>query len=95
MSILSLRKYEPRPMPGKPEPDKTLMRSLGEFFGHIWAGVRTDPAKLPDSEQGVTRRTRRVVDRSVTEEKRGKTTLRETVIREIEFDDDDGDDEQR
>jgi len=58
--------------------DKTIMRSLGEFFGHIWSGVKNDPAK----------KNTQIIEKEVHEEKRGKTTLRETVIREIEVDND-------
>lgn len=55
--------------------DKTLMRSLGEFFGHVMKGIRTDP-----------RATDRTVVRSeVEEEDRGDVVLRRTTIEEIEF----------
>ncbi len=47
------------------------MRSLGEFFGHIARGVKTDPAK-------------KVVRKNVEEERRGNVTLRRTTIEEIE-----------
>ena len=61
-----------------PSRDKTLMRSLGEFFGHIVRGIRTDPAR------------RRTVVRHETEEQpRGPITLRRTTIDEIEFKSDD------
>lgn len=50
---------------------KSLMRSLGEFFGHIARGVKTDPAK-------------KVVRKNVEEERRGNVTLRRTTIEEIE-----------
>lgn len=49
-----------------------MMRNLGEFFGHILHGVRTDPSK-------------KVVRREVEEEKRGEVTLRRTTIEEVEF----------
>ncbi len=61
--------------------DKSLARSLGEFFGHIRAGVRAKPTS--DKPQ------RREVSRSVEEETldtaRGKVTLRRTVIEEIDL----------
>lgn len=60
-----------------PEPNKPLMRSIGEFFGHIIKGIRHDVTK-----------DRKVIDKKVTEEKHGRFTLRETRIREIEVDDD-------
>jgi len=52
---------------------KPLMRSLGEFFGHIVKAVRTNPSK----EQTV-------VSKSVEEEDHGNITLRRTTIEEIE-----------
>lgn len=67
------------------ENKKPLMRALGEFVGHIWSGITHDPAK----DGG---RDRMVVDKEVREERRGKTVLRETVVREIEIAD--GDDEE-
>ena len=58
-------------------PNKSIMRSLGEFFGHVLKGVRTDPTK-------------RVIRREVEEETRqtdqGPITLRRTTIEEIEID---------
>ncbi len=54
------------------------MRSLGEFFGHIVKGIRTDPA-----------RRRAVVRRETEEQDRGAFTLRRTTIDEIEFKSDD------
>jgi len=50
---------------------KPLMRSLGEFFGHLAKAVRTDP-----------RRT--VIRRRIELEQRGSLTLRRTTIEEIE-----------
>lgn len=49
-----------------------MMRNLGEFFGHILHGVRTDPSK-------------KVVRHEVEEEQRGDITLRRTTIEEIEL----------
>ncbi len=54
-------------------PNKTMMRSLGEFVGHIVRAVRRDPAPQ-----------RTVLNRSVEEEHRGNVTLRRTTIEEIE-----------
>ncbi len=60
---------------------KPLARSLGEFFGHILKGVKTDPA----ADRPVARQ---VVRQSVEEEQRdtpqGKVTIRRTTIEEIE-----------
>lgn len=70
--------------PAKNEPSKSIMRSLGEFFGHVAKGVKTDPAA---SAQGSARQ---VVRQSVEEEQRdtpqGKVTIRRTTIEEIEVD---------
>lgn len=65
-------------MTGRPEDaDKTLMRSLGEFFGHVVRGIRTDPAARPDRTE---------VRRTVEEEKRPDgVVLRRTVIEEVQL----------
>lgn len=58
--------------------DKSLARSLGEFVGHIWSGIKTTPGS----------KERREVSRSVEEREAqtpsGKLTLRRTVIEEVE-----------
>lgn len=58
-------------------PPKSLSRSLGEFFGHIWHGVKADPASQ-----------RRILKREVEEETtptaEGSITLRRTTIEEVE-----------
>lgn len=58
---------------------KGLMRSLGEFVGHIAKGVRT-PADA-------SRRTevRREVELEERQTPQGKVTLRRTTIEEIEL----------
>lgn len=53
---------------------KSLMRSLGEFVGHIAHGLRTDPAGE-----------RRVVRHETEEEDRDGVILRRTTIEEIEL----------
>lgn len=73
----------PRPGPSPIPPKagkKPLMRSLGEFVGHIAKGITTDPAKPPASRQTV--RTR--VEEETRETPRGKVVLRRTTIEEIE-----------
>lgn len=60
---------------GKP-PKKSLMRNLGEFFGHIVRGVKSDPGPGGD---------RKVVSKKVEEEDRGNVVLRRTTIEEIEY----------
>ena len=62
----------------EPAPRKSIARSLGEFFGHIVQGVKTDPA-APAS--------RREVNRVVREEDQGEVILRRTVIDEVELKD--------
>jgi hypothetical protein len=61
--------------------NKPLMRSLGEFVGHIVKGIRTDPSR----KTGEVRRT-------TEEDDRGDVVLRRTTIEEIEIRsrDDDG-----
>ena len=54
---------------------KPLMRSLGEFFGHIIRGVKTDPSEPK----------RTVVRKQVEEEDQGDIVLRRTTIEEIEI----------
>jgi hypothetical protein len=67
-----------------PASKKTLMRSLGEFFGHIVKGVNTDPAA---PQKPVSQRT--VVSHEVQEETRqtssGKMILRRSTIEEVEI----------
>ena len=53
--------------------NKSLMRSLGEFFGHIAKAVKTDPAK------------KTTVSKTVEEEEHGNITLRRTTIEEVEI----------
>ena len=61
-----------------------LARSLGQFFGHIWKGVRTSPADKDNRE-------RIEIKREVQEEQiegqdgAERMTLRRTVIEEIEM----------
>lgn len=65
------------------QPPKSLARSLGEFFGHIWHGVKTDPAPGAGPGQAPERHT---VKHHVQEETSpdGQITLRRTTIEEIE-----------
>ena len=62
----------------RPDRDKSISRSLGEFVGHIWRGATKDVS-----------RDKREVRRTVEEEERdtpqGKVTLRRTTIEEIEI----------
>jgi hypothetical protein len=54
--------------------NKPLMRSLGEFFGHIVKAIKTDPGKK-----------RTVLKEKTKQEDRGNVTLRRTTIDEIEI----------
>lgn len=61
----------------KPD-EKTIMRSLGEFFGHIVRGVKTDATSNPNVKE---------VSRQVEEEENDGVVLRRTTIEEIEIHD--------
>ena len=54
--------------------NKPLMRSLGEFVGHIYKAATSDPGA-----------NRVVVNRRLQEEERGNVTLRRTTVEEIEI----------
>lgn len=59
---------------------KSLMRSLGEFVGHVVKGIRTDPAKPGANGDGDS-----TVIRETTEEaQQGNVILRRTTIEEVE-----------
>ncbi len=60
------------------QPSKSLARSLGEFFGHIWHGVKADPA-------GQRRVMKHEVEEQTTPTPEGQVTLRRTTIEEIEI----------
>lgn len=61
-----------------PEPRKSLARSLGEFVGHIAAGIRADPAS-PDAARRVQTTAHQELD------DQGRTiVVRRTVIEEVE-----------
>lgn len=59
---------------------KPLMRSLGEFVGHIAKGITTDPAKPPPPRQTV----RTHIEEETRDTPQGKVILRRTTIEEIE-----------
>jgi len=61
--------------------DKSIMRSLGEFVGHVWRGVKADPAK-----QGDRRTLRHDIEEETRDGPEGRVTLRRTTIEEIEVD---------
>ena len=60
------------------EPKKSLSRSLGEFFGHVAKGIKTDPAK----PRVVTKKT---IEHESRDTPQGKVVLRRTIIEEVEL----------
>lgn len=66
--------------------DKSLARSLGEFFGHVWSGVRSDPAK----DAPVKETLRHEVEERTEAASGGRVTVRRTTIEEIEYQPDTG-----
>lgn len=61
---------------------KSIMRSLGEFFGHIAHAVRTDPARPDPRGRTVTRQT---VEEEQRDTPQGPVRLRRTIIEEVEL----------
>ncbi|MEC9372489.1 MAG: hypothetical protein VYC34_01540 [Planctomycetota bacterium] len=62
--------------------DKSLMRSLGLFVGHVWRGVTSDPTKDGGSSDKTV--VRHDVEEEVRETPRGKVRIRRTTIEEME-----------
>lgn len=62
---------------------KTLSRSLGEFFGHIWKGVQ-EPVEGagPHPEKQILRQE---TTEQVRETEQGKVIVRRTVVEELEI----------
>ncbi|MEI7657263.1 MAG: hypothetical protein WCK33_04290 [Phycisphaerae bacterium] len=60
--------------------NKSIMRSLGEFCGHVLKGVRTDPA-APGGP--VSRVARERVEEELRDTPAGRVLVRRTVIEEI------------
>lgn len=59
--------------------DKSIARSLGEFFGHVWhGGVKKDVAPKKHT-------LRRDVDEHTQPAPGGKVTVRRTTIEEVEY----------
>jgi hypothetical protein len=67
-----------RPHEPRPPQDKPLMRSIGEFFGHIVHGVKADvdPARKVTTKTTVEEEPRKTQD--------GTVILRRTIIEEVE-----------
>jgi len=69
---------------------RSLARSLGEFVGHIRAGIRAKPGAERDNAPSVKRReVSRTVDEETVDTPRGRVTLRRTVIEEVDLPTDD------
>lgn len=58
------------------------MRSLGEFFGHVWNGITADTH--PDRKTNRSHVVRREVQETKIETPAGPVTLRRTTVDEIE-----------
>ena len=66
--------------------DKTIARSLGEFFGHIWKGVKTDPKAITKTGDGGVRvKVGERHEEEVRETPQGKVTIRRTIIEEVDL----------
>jgi hypothetical protein len=63
------------------------MRSLGEFFGHIVHGIKTDPSKGAGGPEGEPARTvtRQTVEEETRQTPEGPVVLRRTIIEEVEL----------
>ena len=55
---------------------KSIMRCVGEFFGHVGRAIKTKPTGEGE---------RRELKRTVEERQEGEVTLRRTTIEEVEF----------
>ena len=62
------------------EPEKPLLRSLGEFFGHVVRGIKTDPAK----PEGRTVK-KQTVEHETRDTPQGKVVLKRTIIEEVQL----------
>jgi hypothetical protein len=63
--------------------DKSLMRSLGEFFGHIARGVKTPVDAPTPPPQPKTRQVKKEVEEETRDTPTGRVTLRRTTVEEI------------
>ena len=77
-------------MPMASSKDKSIMRNLGEFFGHIIKGVKTDTGKPKNAKPPETVEVRREVE----EIEQDNMILRRTTIDEVEFKSDDNTDQK-
>jgi hypothetical protein len=65
------------------QPSKSLSRSLGEFFGHIWKGVQepVEGTNAPAEKQILRQET----TEQVRETEAGKVIVRRTIVEELEI----------
>ncbi len=70
------------------EQPKGIMRSLGEFFGHIARGIATDPAAQREPPRTVVRE--ETTERDAVTADGQRVILRRTVIEEVEVVPEDG-----
>lgn len=63
-----------------PQDKKSLSRSLGEFFGHIWKGVQEPVGGEPQKQI-----LRQETTEQVRETEHGKVIVRRTVVEELEI----------
>lgn len=61
------------------DPNPGLMHALGSFFGHLWHGIRTDPAK---PERRIVKTETQLETRDTPQ---GRVVLRRTTIEEVEL----------
>lgn len=63
--------------------EKSISRSLGEFFGHIWKGVK-EPVDKPEAGAKKIVVRQEQTEREMPQPEGGRVVLRRTVIEEIE-----------
>jgi hypothetical protein len=76
--------YSGQARPVAPKAEKPLMRSLGEFFGHIVHGIKTDPSK-PAGDGPSRTVTKQTVEEETRQTPDGPVVLRRTIIEEVEL----------
>ncbi|MBL8877373.1 MAG: hypothetical protein JNM86_16400 [Phycisphaerae bacterium] len=63
-----------------PQDKKSLSRSLGEFFGHIWKGVQEPVGQDPQKQI-----LRQETTEQVRDTEHGKVIVRRTIVEELEI----------
>ncbi len=69
-------------LPAMADESKGIMRSLGEFFGHIARGIAADPAASKRGERTVV--SEETTEREETTADGQRVILRRTVVEEVE-----------